>query len=212
MSTSSDSIVDDIKKTGGMIRDMKSAKADKEELSGVIAKLLELKADYEKATGTPYDTVKSTKKCSSGEDGGNKKKQQKNNQPEKESFQITPRTEDYSAWYNDLIIAADLVDSSPVRGCMVIKPWAMGVWDNLRRELDERITDSGAQNAYFPLFIPKSFLAKEAEHVDGFAKECAVVTHHRLCATPDGKDLIPDPEAELEEPLIVSVLVNFGGL
>jgi prolyl-tRNA synthetase len=100
--------------------------------------------------------------------------------------------------YNDIISASDMVDSSPVRGCMVIKPWGMGVWDLLRAELDTRIRDTGTQNAYFPLFIPKSFLAKEAEHVDGFAKECAVVTHHRLCLSPDGKDLIPDPEAKLE--------------
>jgi len=116
---------------------------------------------------------------------------------------ITPRAVDYSAWYNDVISAADMVDQSPVRGCMVIKPWGMGVWDLLRAELDERIKETGTENAYFPLFIPKSFLAKEAEHVDGFAKECAVVTHHRLCLSPDGKDLIPDPEAKLEEPLIV---------
>jgi len=87
---------------------------------------------------------------------------------------------------------------------MVIKPWGMGVWDSLRAVLDSRIKDTGTENAYFPLFIPMSFLAKEAEHVDGFAKECAVVTHHRLCASPDGKGgLIPDPEAKLEEPLIV---------
>ena len=204
MSSSADleSIVEEIKKTGDSIRGLKAAKADKEELSGVIAKLLALKVDYEKVTGTPYDTPKAPKK-EKGDGAGGKGKQKPNNKVDKESFLITPRNEDYSAWYNDLIIAADLLDSSPVRGCMVIKPWGMGIWDNLRRELDERITESGAQNAYFPLFIPKSFLAKEAEHVDGFAKECAVVTHHRLCASADGKDLIPDPTAELEEPLIV---------
>ena len=116
---------------------------------------------------------------------------------------ITPRSVDYSAWYNDVISASDLVDQSPVRGCMVIKPWGMGIWDLISKELDVRIKDSGTENAYFPLFIPKSFLSKEAEHVDGFAKECAVVTHHRLCTSPDGKSLIPDPSAELEEPLIV---------
>lgn len=96
-----------------------------------------------------------------------------------------------------------MADQSPVRGCMVIKPWGMAIWDKLRADLDERIQDTGTSNAYFPLFIPKSFLAKEAEHVDGFAKECAVVTHHRLCVSPDGKDLIPDPDAKLEEPLVV---------
>eukprot|EP01032_Pedospumella_encystans_P038816 gene38816-43998_t len=108
---------------------------------------------------------------------------------------ITPRAVDYSAWYNDVIIAADMVDQSPVRGCMVIKPWGMGVWDLLRADLDTRIRDIGASNAYFPLFIPLSFLSKEAQHVDGFAKECAVVTHHRLCQNPaNPKELIPDPE------------------
>jgi hypothetical protein len=91
-----------------------------------------------------------------------------------------------------------MVDHSPVRGCMVIKPWGMGIWDTIRNELDCRIKDTDTRNAYFPLLIPKSFLAKESEHVDGFAKECAVVTHHRLCLSPDGKDLIPDPAAKLE--------------
>lgn len=89
--------------------------------------------------------------------------------------------------YADVIAAADLVDQSPVRGCMVIKPWGMGVWDHLKAHLDAKIKETGTSNAYFPLFIPKSFLAKEAQHVDGFAKECAVVTHHRLRATDDGK-------------------------
>jgi hypothetical protein len=109
---------------------------------------------------------------------------------------ITPRSDDFSAWYSDLLTASDMVDQSPVRGCMVIKPWGMGVWDQLRSELDRRIRDTDTQNAYFPLFIPLSFLAKEAQHVDGFAKECAVVTHHRLCASPEG--LVPDPDAKLE--------------
>lgn len=91
-----------------------------------------------------------------------------------------------------------MVDQSPVRGCMVIKPWGMAVWDRMRGNLDKRIQRTGTSNAYFPLFIPKSFLAKEAEHVQGFAKECAVVTHHRLKVTEDGKDLIPDPDSILE--------------
>ncbi len=118
---------------------------------------------------------------------------------------ITPRAVDYSQWYQDVVYGADLVDQSPVRGCMVIKPWGMAVWDNLRAELDAAIRATGAQNAYFPLFIPLSFLSKEAEHVEGFAKECAVVTHHRLCADPKGPpgSLIPDPAAKLEEPLVV---------
>jgi prolyl-tRNA synthetase len=116
---------------------------------------------------------------------------------------ITPRHVDYSAWYGDIIAASDMVDSSPVRGCMVIKPWGMGIWDLIKQELDHHIRTTGTQNAYFPLLIPKSFLAKEAEHVDGFAKECAVVTHHRLTVSPENNDLIPDPESKLEEPLII---------
>ena len=96
-----------------------------------------------------------------------------------------------------------MVDPSPVKGCMVIKPWGMSIWDKLRMTLDDRIADSGAQNAYFPLLIPRSFLSKEAEHVDGFAKECAVVTHHRLTTESASGSLIPDPAAALEEPLIV---------
>lgn len=105
--------------------------------------------------------------------------------------------------YSDVIYAADMVDQSPVRGCMVIKPWGMGIWDILRNDLDSRIRATGASNAYFPLFIPQSFLSKEAEHVDGFAKECAVVTHHRLCVNPENsKELIPDPDAKLEVTLL----------
>jgi prolyl-tRNA synthetase len=100
--------------------------------------------------------------------------------------------------YNDVIQAAELVDQSPVRGCMVIRPWGMGIWDEIHRQLDGRISRTGATNAYFPLFIPKSFIAKEAQHIEGFAKECAVVTHHRLKVSENGKDLIPDPDAELE--------------
>jgi prolyl-tRNA synthetase len=116
---------------------------------------------------------------------------------------ITPtRKDDYAEWYQQVVRAADLAESSPVRGCMVIKPWGYAIWENIQRELDRMFKATGHKNAYFPLFIPKSFLEKEAEHVEGFAKECAVVTHHRLIAGPNG-GLIPDPEAELEEPLIV---------
>jgi len=102
-----------------------------------------------------------------------------------------------------VIAAGDLVDQSPVKGCMVLRPNGMALWDALREDLDARIKATGTQNAYFPLFIPVSFLSKEAEHVEGFAKECAVVTHHRLRSTADGKGVEPDPDAELEEPLIV---------
>lgn len=116
---------------------------------------------------------------------------------------ITPtRSQDYAEWYQQVVRAGDLAETSPVRGCMVIKPWGYAIWENVQRELDRMFKATGHKNAYFPLFIPKSFLEKEAEHVEGFAKECAVVTHHRLIAGPNG-GLVPDPEAELEEPLIV---------
>ena len=116
---------------------------------------------------------------------------------------ITSREEDYSQWYNDLIIKAGLADYSAVRGCMVIKPYGFALWENMRDQLDKRFKETGHQNAYFPLFIPKSFLSKEAAHVEGFAKECAVVTHYRLKNDPDGNGIIVDPEAKLEEELIV---------
>ncbi len=116
---------------------------------------------------------------------------------------ITPtRNEDYAEWYQQVVRAADLAESSPVRGCMVIKPWGYAIWENIQRELDAMFKATGHKNAYFPLFIPKSFLEKEAAHVEGFAKECAVVTHHRLVEGPEG-GLVVDPEAKLEEPLIV---------
>lgn len=116
---------------------------------------------------------------------------------------ITPtRQDDYAEWYQQVTRAADLAENSPVRGCMVIKPWGYAIWENIQRELDAMFKATGHKNAYFPLFIPKSFLEKEAEHVEGFAKECAVVTHHRLVAGPDG-GLIVDPNAKLEEPLVV---------
>ena len=112
------------------------------------------------------------------------------------------REQDYPEWYQQVIKAADLAEVSPVRGCMVIKPWGWSIWENMQRGLDGMFKATGHENAYFPLFIPLSFLQKEAEHVEGFAKECAVVTHHRLEAGPDGK-LRPAPSAELAEPLIV---------
>jgi prolyl-tRNA synthetase len=116
---------------------------------------------------------------------------------------ITPtREQDYAEWYQQVIKAADLAEASPVRGCMVIKPWGFALWENVQRGLDAMLKATGHKNAYFPLFIPKSFFEREAEHVEGFAKECAVVTHHRLVHGPDG-GLIVDPEARLEEPLIV---------
>jgi prolyl-tRNA synthetase len=114
---------------------------------------------------------------------------------------ITPtRAEDYPEWYQQVVKAADLAETSPVRGCMVIKPWGYAIWENIQRDLDRRFKETGHKNAYFPLFIPMSYLQKEAEHVDGFAKECAVVTHSRLEADEDGK---LQPAGKLEEPLIV---------
>lgn len=115
---------------------------------------------------------------------------------------ITSRSENYSEWYNDLVLRADLADYSAVRGCMVIKPHGYALWEIMQRALDDMFKATGHVNAYFPLFIPKSFFEKEAEHVEGFAKECAVVTHHRLTAKPEG-GLMPDPEAKLTEELIV---------
>jgi prolyl-tRNA synthetase len=119
------------------------------------------------------------------------------------SKEITAREQDYSQWYNDIIIKAGLADYSAVRGCMVIKPYGFALWENMQSQLDKRFKETGHQNAYFPLFIPKSFLSKEAAHVEGFAKECAVVTHYRLKNDEAGTGIIVDPEAKLEEELIV---------
>ena len=182
-----------IKAKGDEIRALKEDGADKDAVGPLVEELLALKAQLDPSILKP------------------KKKQQAPPQKAKQSVQkddddaesdfITARAEDYSKWYNDLIRVAGLAETSPVRGCMVIKPWGMSIWDRVRTELDSKIQEHGAENAYFPLLIPKSFLSKEAEHVDGFAKECAVVTHHRLTAGENG--LIADPEAELEDPLII---------
>lgn len=119
------------------------------------------------------------------------------------SKEITPRKTDYAQWYNDLVIKGDLADYSAVRGCMVIKPYGFGLWENMRDALDRMFKNTGHVNAYFPLFIPKSFLSREAAHIEGFAKECAVVTHYRLKNDPNGAGVVVDPEAKLEEELIV---------
>ncbi|MGE4288877.1 MAG: proline--tRNA ligase [Salinivirgaceae bacterium] len=116
---------------------------------------------------------------------------------------LTTREENYSQWYNELVIKADLAENSAVRGCMVIKPYGYAIWEKMRDALDAMFKDTGHVNAYFPLFIPKSFFSKEADHVEGFAKECAVVTHYRLRNKEDGKGIEVDPEAKLEEELIV---------
>ncbi len=121
----------------------------------------------------------------------------------KELKDLTKRAENYSQWYNDLVVKADLAEQSAVRGCMVIKPYGYAIWEKMQQELDRRFKETGHVNAYFPLLIPKSFLSREADHVEGFAKECAIVTHHRLKNSPDGKGVIVDPEAKLEEELII---------
>ena len=115
---------------------------------------------------------------------------------------LTTRDEDYSKWYNELVIKADLAENSGVRGCMVIKPYGFAIWEMMQAELDRMFKETGHQNAYFPLFIPKSYFSKEASHVDGFAKECAVVTHYRLKTAEDGS-IVVDETAKLEEELIV---------
>ena len=117
--------------------------------------------------------------------------------------EVTNREEDYSKWYNNLVVKADLAEQSAVRGCMVIKPYGYAIWEKMHDILDRMFKETGHVNAYFPLFIPKSFLSKEAEHVEGFAKECAVVTHHRLMNDPNGNGVVVDPSAKLEEELIV---------
>ncbi len=116
---------------------------------------------------------------------------------------LPTRSENYSEWYNELVKRADLAENSAVKGCMVIKPYGYAIWEKMQRALDDMFKETGHQNAYFPLFVPKSFLEKEEEHAEGFAKECAVVTHYRLKPNPDGKGLIVDPEAKLTEELIV---------
>jgi prolyl-tRNA synthetase len=118
------------------------------------------------------------------------------------SKNLTKRSEDYSKWYNELVVKADLAENSGVRGCMVIKPYGYAIWEKMQAELDKKFKETGHENAYFPLFIPKSYFSKEASHVDGFAKECAVVTHYRLRTAADGSIEV-DPDAKLEEELIV---------
>lgn len=121
----------------------------------------------------------------------------------KELKELTPRSEDYSQWYLDLVIKAELAENSAVRGCMVIKPYGYAIWEKMQRQLDDMFKETGHMNAYFPLFIPKSFLSREADHVESFAKECAVVTHYRLKNASDGSGVVVDPEAKLEEELII---------
>ncbi len=116
---------------------------------------------------------------------------------------LTKSDENYSQWYNELVMKAGLAENSAVRGCMVIKPYGYAIWEKMQRALDDMFKATGHQNAYFPLFIPKSFFSREASHVEGFAKECAVVTHYRLMNSSQGEGVVVDPSAKLEEELIV---------
>ena len=122
--------------------------------------------------------------------------------------QLTKRSENYSQWYNDLVVKADLAEQSAVRGCMVIKPYGYAIWEKIQRQLDDMFKATGHVNAYFPLLIPKSFLSREAEHVEGFAKECAVVTHYRLKTNETHDGVVVDPAAKLEEELIIRPTVR----
>jgi prolyl-tRNA synthetase len=185
-----------IKIKGDEIRAIKEGGADKSAVAQLVEELKALKAQLAPRDGT--STSKPTDKK-----GESTRRSPDELDDEEESDFITARAVDYSRWYQDVIRVTGLAEPSPVRGCMVIKPWGMSLWDAMRIDLDRRIQEHGAENAYFPLLIPKSFLSKEAEHVEGFAKECAVVTHHRLTAAPDGSGLIADPQAELEDPLII---------
>ena len=121
----------------------------------------------------------------------------------KELKDLTKRSEDYSKWYNELVVKADLAEQSPVRGCMVIKPYGYAIWEKMQQTLDSMFKATGVQNAYFPLLIPKTYLCREAEHVEGFAKECAIVTHYRLKNDPEGNGVIVDPDARLEEEYVI---------
>ena len=121
----------------------------------------------------------------------------------KELKDLTKRADNYSQWYNELVVKADLAEQSAVRGCMVIKPYGYAIWEKMQRQLDDMFKPTGHVNAYFPLLLPKSFLSREADHVEGFAKECAVVTHYRLKTDPDGQGVVVDPAARLEEELII---------
>ena len=125
---------------------------------------------------------------------------------------LTKRSENYSQWYNELVVKADLAEQSAVRGCMVIKPYGYAIWEKMQRQLDDMFKETGHVNAYFPLLIPKSFLSREAEHVEGFAKECAVVTHYRLKNDPNGGGVVVDPAAKLEEELIIRPTSERTGL
>jgi prolyl-tRNA synthetase len=199
-----------IKAKGDEIRALKEGGADKAAVAPFVKELMALKGQLEPPK--PVEPkAKQQKQQKQGKQQKQNKKQTVNNDDssddedsdsDSDSDFITARNVNYSKWYNDIVRVTGLAETSPVRGCMVIKPWGMSLWERIRTELDVKIQDHGAENCYFPLLIPKSFLSKEAEHVDGFAKECAVVTHHRL--TADGENgLVADPDAELEDPLII---------
>jgi len=186
------SLDDQIATKGDEIRKLKESGLDKSSLKPHIAELLALKAQLSPPPVAPSAPAPPAAKPSTPPPSN------------ANSDKITPRATDYSAWYSDIIRHSALAESSATRGAMIIKPWGMSVWESLKRDLDDRIASKDVENCYFPLLIPKSFLSKEAEHVEGFAKECAVVTHHRLCTDPNNpNNLIPDPASLLEEPLII---------
>jgi len=189
-----------IKSKGDEIRAIKEKGGNKEDISLLVEELLGMKEKLD-----PDAKKKKKKKQAQNQNQNKQQKVAKKSSGivDSESDYITSRSENYSKWYNDIIRVTGLAESSPVRGCMIIKPWGMSLWEIVKSDLDRRIKLHGAENAYFPLLIPKSFLSKEAEHVEGFAKECAVVTHHRLMVAQDGSGLVVDPEAELEDPLII---------
>jgi prolyl-tRNA synthetase len=202
LSTATDDLEASIKAKGDAIRLLKEGGADKAAVAPLVAEFLALKAQLLDPSASQATNTASAKKHAPRKEPQLLIKESSDDEEEEsDSDFITSRDENYSKWYNDIIRVTGLAETSPVRGCMVIKPWGMSIWDRIRNNLDATIQDHGAENCYFPLLIPKSFLSKEAEHVDGFAKECAVVTHHRLTAGEGG--LIADPEAELEDPLII---------
>lgn len=200
-----------IKAKGEEIRVLKDSGADKDAVAPLVEQLLALKFQL-----NPDDPAVQKKKKQKQKQQQKQKQTQKQtpkktttptqNDEDEDSDYITSRTENYSKWYTDIVRVTGLAEPSAVRGCPIIKPWGMSLWDLIRVDLDRRIKEHGAENAYFPLLLPQSFLSKEAEHVEGFAKECAVVTHHRLTTTTsdDGStSLMADPQAKLEEPLII---------
>lgn len=188
-STSSGTDLDKmIEDKGNEIRQFKADGMNKEDLAPHIQELLRLKEQRDGPPAAPQNQ---------------QPKKTQTSQDEQKSDFICPREEDYSRWYQDVIRVTGMAENSPVRGSMIIKPWGMAVWEAVKEDLNRRIVERGVDNVYFPLLIPKQFLSQEADHVEGFAKECAVITHHRLTFDKETGELVEDPEAKLAEPLII---------